>query len=50
MQWYFWAPALANNSTLAAYLITKGYLDFASMVGSPTGTLSNTGGVWVNLP
>jgi len=49
-QWYFWSPALVNNGSLAAYLTSKGYLDFATLSGTPTGTLSSATGVWVNLP
>ena len=48
--WYFWAPNLVNNGGLAAYLASKGYLDFAALPGTPMGTLSPTTGVWVNLP
>jgi hypothetical protein len=49
-QWYFWAPNLVNNAGLAAYLTSKGYLDFGTRPGTPTGTLSPTTGVWANLP
>jgi hypothetical protein len=45
--WYFWAPALVNNGGLAAYLTSKGYLDFASM---PSGKMSQSTGFWVNVP
>jgi hypothetical protein len=56
--WYFWAPALVNNSTLAGYLTSKNYLDFATLpnpgtqatAGASSGTLAPTLGVWVNLP
>jgi len=48
--WYFWAPNLVNNGGLAAYLVNKEYLDFATLPGTPMGTLSPTTGVWVNLP
>jgi hypothetical protein len=52
--WYFWAPALVNNSTLAGYLSSKNYLDFATLPNASTpastGTLAPTLGVWVNLP
>jgi hypothetical protein len=52
--WYFWAPHLVNSGGLTTYLASKGYLDFATLPGTPTGTpqgtLSPTMGVWVNLP
>lgn len=48
--WYFWAPVLVNNGGLAAYLTSKGYLDFATMPGTLAGRLSPSTGVWVNMP
>ena len=44
LNWYFYAPSLDNSGGLAAYLTTKGYLDFASK------TLDPTMGFWVNHP
>ncbi len=51
-QWYFWSPELVNKAGLAAYLSSRAYLDFASMVNvnTPTGTLSPATGFWVNMP
>jgi hypothetical protein len=49
-RWYFWNPALVNSGSLATYLSSKGYLDFATMAGSPAGSISPTTGVWVNMP
>ena len=40
--WYFHAPALAANGTMASYLANKGYQDFGSQ------TLGNGRGFWVN--
>ena len=40
--WYFYAPALAGNGTLASYIQGKGYKDFGST------TLANGRGFWVN--
>ena len=34
-QWYFYAPSLAANGTLPAYIISKQYLDFATLPASP---------------
>ncbi len=48
--WYFWAPSLVNNGSLASYITNKNYLDFATMPTSPTGTLSPTTGFWLNMP
>lgn len=48
--WYFWAPHLIDNGGLAAYLATKGYLDFGVLPTSPPGVLSPTTGFWVNRP
>lgn len=48
--WYFWAPVLVNNGGLAAYLTSKGYLDFATMPGTLAGRLSPSTGLWVNMP
>jgi len=42
--WYFYAPSLDGNGTLASYISGKGYLDFANL------TLDNGRGFWVNLP
>jgi hypothetical protein len=41
-KWFFYAPELAASSTLAAYIDTHGFLDFASA------NLSSTAGLWVN--
>jgi alpha-tubulin suppressor-like RCC1 family protein len=49
-RWYFWAPALVNDGGLTSYIGNKGYLDFATLPGTPTGTLSPTTGFWVNMP
>lgn len=43
--WYFWAPALLNNQSLAGYIASKGYIDFGA-----TGTLAPGMGFWVNMP
>ncbi len=48
--WYFWAPGLANDGNLAAYLTQKSYLDFVTLPTTPVGTLSPTTGFWVNKP
>ena len=40
--WYFHAPSLVANGTLAGYIAGKGYKDFGSM------TLGNGLGFWVN--
>ncbi len=49
-RWYFWAPAMVNDGSLASYLSSKGYLDFSTMPGSAIGTLPPTAGFWVNMP
>lgn len=42
-KWYFYAPSLAGDGTLAAYVQTKGYLDFgAARTGSGSG-------FWLNM-
>lgn len=43
--WYFWAPALVNNQSLAGYITSKNYIDFGSI-----GTLAPGVGFWVNMP
>lgn len=48
--WYFWAPSLVNDGSLASYATKNGYLDFAAMPNAPAGTLAPTTGFWVNLP
>jgi hypothetical protein len=48
--WYFWAPSLGWGNALSEYLASKGYLDFAALPTTPTGTLSPTTGFWVNMP
>ena len=48
--WYFWAPGLAGEGNLAAYLTQKSYLDFMTLPNIPPGTLSPTTGFWVNRP
>ena len=40
--WYFYAPSLAANSTMASYIQSKGYEDFGGL------TLGNGRGFWVN--
>ena len=42
--WYFYAPSLDNSGGLAAYITSKGYLDFATKMLYPTT------GFWVNHP
>ena len=42
--WYFYAPSLDNSAGLAAYITTKGYLNFG------TKTLAPDMGFWVNHP
>jgi hypothetical protein len=48
--WYFWAPSLFNDGTLANYGVSKSYLDFAMMPNTPIGSISPTTGFWVNKP
>jgi len=48
--WYFYAPSLQASGGLAGYLSSKGYFDFATLPGTPTGTLTPTTGFWVNKP
>ncbi len=43
--WYFYAPSLDNTGGLAAYTVSKGYLDFGL-----TTTLAPGTGFWVNKP
>jgi hypothetical protein len=43
--WYFYAPALDNSNGLAAYTVSKNYLDFGA-----TGILAPGAGFWVNKP
>ena len=40
--WYFYAPSLAANGTLASYIQSKGYVDFGSL------TTGNGLGFWLN--
>jgi hypothetical protein len=42
--WYFYAPSLDANNTLAVYTNSKNYLNFG------TGALAPTTGFWVNMP
>ena len=42
VSWYFYAPSLAANSTMASYIASKGYKDFAAL------SLGNGLGFWVN--
>jgi hypothetical protein len=42
--WYFYAPSLDSSGGLAAYITTKGYLNFGTKVLDPTM------GFWVNRP
>ena len=43
-KWYFYAPSLDSNGTLASYITSKNYLNFG------TNTLASTTGFWVNHP
>lgn len=42
--WYFYAPTLEANGTLASYIQSKGYKDFGTL------TLGQGRGFWVNYP
>lgn len=42
--WYFYAPSLDSNGTLASYITSKNYLNFGA------NTLTPTTGFWVNHP
>ena len=42
--WYFYAPSLEKSGGLAAYIVSKGYIDFGSRALTPTM------GFWVNKP
>jgi len=42
-KWYFYAPSLDKNSTLASYVRSKGYLEFGAKVLDPAT------GFWVNI-
>jgi len=44
--WYFYAPSLENNGSLASYIAAKGYLDFAAT----NKKLNPSDGFWVNHP
>lgn len=44
--WYFYAPSLANAGTQAAYIASKGYLDFSAT----NKLLRGDTGFWVNKP
>ncbi|MBI2959382.1 MAG: hypothetical protein HYY28_03645 [Betaproteobacteria bacterium] len=44
MNWYFYAPGLEKNGTLASYIASKSYLDFGIR------TLDPATGFWVNVP
>lgn len=44
--WYFYAPSLDTSGGLAAYVASKGYLDF----GASGKTLGSGTGFWVNKP
>lgn len=44
--WFFYAPSLDRDQTLAAYIQSKGYLDFAST----NKKLGPGVGFWVNMP
>ena len=41
-KWYFYAPSLEKNGTLASYITSKSYLDFGSKLLDPAR------GFWVN--
>ncbi len=45
LKWYFYAPSLDQASTLASFIQSKGYLDFA-LLGK---TLDSGTGFWVNV-
>ena len=45
--WYFYAPSLDANGTLAGYITSQGYLNFSTPVVK---TLGPTMGFWVNHP
>ena len=49
-KWYMWAPKLVNSGLLGSYLNSNSYLDFADMPTTPSGTISPTTGLWVNVP
>jgi len=51
-KWYFYAPGLEaqGGTSLSEYIGSHGYLDFATLPTTPTGTLSPTTGFWVNRP
>lgn len=51
-RWYFYAPSLEaqSSSSLTDYIRSLGYLDFALLPTTPTGTLSPATGFWVKLP
>ncbi len=49
-RWYYWSPALVNSGSLAAYLSSKAYLDFANLPNTPAGALPPTRGLWINMP
>ena len=44
--WYFYSPKLDGDGTLAAYIQSRGYLDFAQH----NKTLGHGTGFWVNMP
>lgn len=43
-KWYFYAPSLERNNSLADYIASKGHLDFGARA------LSRSEGFWANLP
>jgi hypothetical protein len=49
-KWYMWAPKLVNSGLLTSYLSSNNYLDFATMLTTPTGTISSRTAVWINIP
>ncbi len=50
-KWYFWSPSMVDDDTLASYIESKNYLDFATMPTSQTGgSMTPSMGFWVDMP
>lgn len=49
-KWYFWSPSMVDDDTLASYIDSKNYLDFATMPTSQTGAMTPPMGFWVDMP